>query len=187
MSETTIGGVLGRLTDAFFQTRRSAYEDAVASCLAALRAGRKILAAGNGGSAAEAQHFAAELVNKFSRPRPALRAVALSTDTSVLTSIANDDSYDAVFSRQVEALGDPGDALLALSTSGGSPNILRALAAAREKGLVSIALTGQGGGRLAGLADILLDVPSKETPRIQEVHLVIIHFLVADIEKGLGF
>lgn len=186
MSETTIGRELGRLTDEFFQARRVAYEAAVGACLDALRAGRKILVAGNGGSAAEAQHFAAELVNKFSRPRPALRALALSTDTSVLTSIANDDSYDAVFSRQVEALGDPGDVLLAISTSGSSPNIVRALAASREKGLVSVALAGQGGGRLAGLVDILLDVPSAETPRIQEVHLVIIHCLVADIEKGLG-
>jgi D-sedoheptulose 7-phosphate isomerase len=187
MSEPTIGGLLGRLTDEFFQTRRRAYEAAVASCLAALGAGRKILAAGNGGSAAEAQHFAAELVNKFSRPRPALRAMALSTDTSVMTSIANDDSYDAVFSRQIEAMGDAGDVLLALSTSGSSPNILRALAAAKERGLTSIALTGRGGGRMASSVDTLLDVPSTETPRIQEVHLVIIHCLVADIEKGLGF
>jgi D-sedoheptulose 7-phosphate isomerase len=139
MSEPTIGGVLGRLTDEFFQTRRHAYEAAVAACLAALRQGRKILAAGNGGSAAEAQHFVAELVNKFSRPRPALRALALSTDTSVLTSIANDDAYDAIFSRQIEALGDAGDILLALSTSGYSPNILRALATAKERRLISIA------------------------------------------------
>jgi D-sedoheptulose 7-phosphate isomerase len=187
MSEPTIGGVLGRLTDEFFQTRRHAYEAAVAACLAALRQGRKILAAGNGGSAAEAQHFVAELVNKFSRPRPALRALALSTDTSVLTSIANDDAYDAIFSRQIEALGDAGDILLALSTSGYSPNILRALATAKERRLISIALTGLGGGRLASSVDTLLDVPSAETPRIQEVHLVIIHCLVADIEKGLGF
>ena len=187
MTESTIGRDLGRLTDEFFQARKSAYEAAAAACLAALRAGRKILVAGNGGSAAEAQHFAAELVNKFSRPRPALRALALSTDTSVLTSIANDDAYEAIFSRQVEALGDPGDVLLALTTSGNSPNILRALAAAKERGLVSIALTGMGGGRLAASVDILLDVPTTETPRVQEVHLVIIHCLVTDIEKGLGY
>ena len=123
-------------------------EAAVAACVAALRGGGKILAMGNGGSAAEAQHFTAELVNKFSRPRPGLRAVTLSTDTSVLTSIANDISFDAVFSRQIEALGDRGDVALALTTSGNSPNILRALRAAREKGMKSIALTGMGGGQI---------------------------------------
>jgi D-sedoheptulose 7-phosphate isomerase len=186
MNGRSIGLELGRLTDEFFETRAAAYRGAVDACVAALRGGGKILALGNGGSAAEAQHFVAELVNKFSRPRPALRAVALSTDTSVLTSIANDISFDAVFSRQIEALGDPGDVLLALSTSGQSPNILRALQTAHERGLKSVALTGRGGGKLAG-ADILLDVPSAETPRVQEVHLVIIHTLVTDIEAGLGY
>jgi D-sedoheptulose 7-phosphate isomerase len=187
MTETSIGGELGRLTDEFYATRAEAYQAAVAACVAALRGGGKILALGNGGSAAEAQHFTAELVNKFSRPRPGLRAITLSTDTSVLTSIANDMSYDAVFSRQVETLGDPGDVALALTTSGNSPNILRALRSAREKGMKSIALTGMGGGQISGLPDILLDVASRETPRVQEVHLVIIHTLVADIEAGLGF
>jgi len=115
-----------------------------------------------------------------------LRALALSTDTSVLTSIGNDVSYEAVFSRQIEALGDRGDVLLALTTSGNSPNILRALETGRGKGLFSVALTGRGGGAVLGLADILLDVPSMETPRIQEVHLVIIHALVGDIEDALA-
>ncbi len=186
MSGHTIGSELGRLTDDFFASRAQAYRGAVEACAAALRGGRKILALGNGGSAAEAQHFAAELVNKFSRPRPALRALALSTDTSVLTSIGNDVSYEAVFSRQIEALGDRGDVLLALTTSGNSPNILRALETGRGKGLFSVALTGRGGGAVLGLADILLDVPSMETPRIQEVHLVIIHALVGDIEDALA-
>jgi D-sedoheptulose 7-phosphate isomerase len=187
MNGQSIGSALGRLTDEFFATRGEAYQAAAAACAAALGGGNKILALGNGGSAAEAQHFAAELVNKFSRPRPALRAAALSTDTSILTSIANDFSFDEVFSRQIEALGDPGDILLALTTSGNSPNILRALQTGRARGLKSIALTGRGGGKLAGLPDILLDVPSLETPRIQEVHLVIIHALVTDIEAGLGY
>lgn len=186
MSGLTIGSELGRLTDEFFASRAEAYRGAVEACLAALRGGRKILALGNGGSAAEAQHFAAELVNKFSRPRPALRALALSTDTSVLTSIGNDIAFDAVFSRQIEALGDAGDILLALTTSGGSPNVLRALETGRSRGLISIALTGQGGGAARGLADLLLDVPSMETPRIQEVHLVIIHALVGDIDAALA-
>lgn len=182
----SIGSELGRLTDEFFASRSEAYRSAVEACLAALRGGRKILALGNGGSAAEAQHFAAELVNKFSRPRPALRALALSTDTSVLTSIGNDVSFEAVFSRQIEALGDAGDVLLALTTSGNSPNILRALEAGRARGLVSIALTGQGGGAVRGRTDLLLDVPSMDTPRIQEIHLVIIHALVGDIEDELA-
>jgi D-sedoheptulose 7-phosphate isomerase len=186
MSGRSLGAELGRLTDEFFLTRAEAYRSAVEACVAALRGGRKILALGNGGSAAEAQHFAAELVNKFSRPRPALRALALSTDTSVLTSIGNDIAFEAVFSRQVEALGDAGDILLALTTSGGSPNILRALETGRSRGLISIALTGQGGGAVCGRADLLLDVPSTETPRIQEVHLVIIHALVGDIEEALA-
>jgi D-sedoheptulose 7-phosphate isomerase len=129
-----IGSELGRLTDEFFASRAEAYRRAVDGCVAALRGGRKILALGNGGSAAEAQHFTAELVNTFSRPRPALRALTLSADTSVLTSIGNDIAYEAVFSRQIEALGDAGDALLALTTSGGSPNVLRALEAGRARG-----------------------------------------------------
>jgi len=186
MNERTVGGELGRLVDAFFETRRGEFAAAAAECRKALAGGGKILACGNGGSAAEAQHFVAELVNKFLRPRPALRAVTLSADTSVLTSIGNDVSYDAVFSRQVEALGDRGDILLALSTSGQSPNILEAVRTARRLGLKTIALTGRGGGKLAGETDILLDVPSMETPRIQEVHLVILHILAEAFEGGLS-
>ncbi len=186
MSGRGIGPELGRLTEEFFASREEAYRRAVDGCVAALRAGRKILAFGNGGSAAEAQHFTAELVNKFSRPRPALRALTLSADTSVLTSIGNDISFEAVFSRQIEALGDAGDALLALTTSGTSPNIRRALETGMDRGLLPIALTGQGGGTGREWADILLDVPSRNTPRIQEVHLVIIHALVGDIEEALA-
>lgn len=187
MSEKAIGCELGLLIDGFFKQRKAAIEAAVTACAAALGSGRKILAFGNGGSAAEAQHFVAELVNKFLRPRPALRAVALSTDTSILTSIGNDVSFDAVFGRQVEALGDAGDVALALTTSGNSPNIITALRTAKALGLTTIALTGQGGGRAAGIPDILLDAPTAETPRIQEIHLVFLHFLAAELEVRLGY
>ncbi len=187
MSEKAIGRELGLLIDGFFAQRKAAIEAAVSVCAAAIGSGRKILAFGNGGSAAEAQHFVAELVNKFLRPRPALRAVALSTDTSVLTSIGNDVSFDAVFSRQVEALGDAGDIALALTTSGNSPNIIAALRTAKSLGLTTIALTGQSGGGAAGITDILLDVPTAETPRIQEIHLVLLHFLAAELDVRLGY
>ncbi|MBN1939354.1 MAG: SIS domain-containing protein [Candidatus Aminicenantes bacterium] len=183
MDHRLIAKEWSRLLDEFFATRGEAYGRAVEACLGALRSGRKILAFGNGGSAAEAQHFVAELVNKFLKPRPALRAVTLSTDTSVLTCIGNDISYDAVFSRQIEALGDVGDIALGLTTSGNSPNVLEALKTAKEQGLVTIVLTGWSGGKSAPLADILLDVPSSETPRIQEIHLFLLHLLAGDIEE----
>jgi len=125
-------------------------------------------------------------VNKFSRPRQPLRAVALTTDTSTLTSIANDSSYDFVFSRQVEALGDEGDVALALSTSGTSPNIVEALRAAKKKRMLTIALTGEGGGKLGPLADFMLDVPSRSTPRIQEVHLVLLHLIAQELDDKLA-
>ncbi len=165
--------------------RRGAFDSAAAACARSLRSGGKILAFGNGGSAAEAQHFAAELVNRFRAERPALRALALSTDTSALTSIGNDRGFEAVFSRQIEALGDRGDAALALSTSGASPNVLAGLRAARGRGMTTIVLTGRDGGAAAGLADILLDVPSTETPRIQEIHLFLLHALADEIETRL--
>ena len=174
-----------RLLEEFFRARGSSLEAACAACAGALAAGRKILAFGNGGSAAEAQHFVAELVNKFSRPRPALRAITLSADTSVLTSIGNDADFASVFSRQIEALGDPGDVALALSTSGGSPNVLAGLLAARAKGMITVGLTGRGGGAMAGLCDHLLEVASSETPRIQEIHLFLLHHLAGEIERRL--
>ncbi len=152
----------------------------------ALRSGRKILIFGNGGSAAEAQHFAAELVNKFLKPRPPLRAISLTTDTSALTAIGNDSSFDHVFSRQVEALGDEGDVAIALSTSGTSPNILQGLQVARTKKLLTVALTGKGGGKAGPLADYLVDVPSKKAPRIQEVHLLLLHILAQELEDRLA-
>ena len=153
--------------------------------IAALRAGRKVLIAGNGGSAAEAQHFAAELLNRFERERAPLAAIALTTDTSTLTSIANDYDYVQVFSKQVRALSHPGDVLLAISTSGGSPNVIDAIAAAHEREVRVIALTGKGGGRMAGLlreGDVHICVPADRTARIQEVHLLVLHCLCDGID-----
>jgi len=168
----------------FLTSKGAALKNAASVMIEALRGGHKILVFGNGGSAAESQHFVAELVNKFQRLGPALPALALTTDTSTLTSIANDLSFDRVFSRQVEALARAGDVVLALSTSGKSPNIIEGLKAAREKKAVTVALTGKGGGELAAQADHLLDVDSTSTPRIQEVHLFVLHALAGDIEKA---
>jgi D-sedoheptulose 7-phosphate isomerase len=185
MNHHDIAREWARLLDEFFLTRGETLDAALAACAGALAAGRKILAFGNGGSAAEAQHFVAELVNKFRRPRPALRAVTLSADTSVLTSIGNDSAFEAVFSRQIEALGDAGDVALALSTSGTSPNVVAALKAARAIGMVTIGLTGRGGGAMAGLCDHLLAVASEETPRIQEIHLFLLHHLAGELERRM--
>ncbi|MDX1655640.1 MAG: phosphoheptose isomerase, partial [Candidatus Competibacteraceae bacterium] len=145
-----------------------------------LNQGGKVLACGNGGSAADAQHFSAELVNRFERERPGLAALALTTDTSTLTSIANDYDFQQVFARQIQALGRPGDVLLAISTSGNSPNVLAALTAARERKITTIALSGRDGGRIAarlGETDLEIRVPVASTARIQEVHILVIHCL----------
>ena len=154
----------------------------------ALRAGGKILACGNGGSAADAQHFAAELVNRFERERPPLAAVSLTTDSSALTSIANDYSYDQVFEKQLRALGRRGDVLFAISTSGKSASVLAAVRAARELGLRTVALTGNGGGPLGGALaaeDVHICVPHTRTMRIQEVHLLVLHCLCDGIDMQL--
>lgn len=144
--------------------------------IAAFRNGNKLLVMGNGGSAADAQHFVAEVVGRFKMERPALPAVALSTDTSILTAIGNDYGFDQVFSRQVEALGRPGDLLIGISTSGNSPNVIRAVASARELGVRTLGLLGRDGGKLKDLMDDALVVPSTVTARIQEVHQMIYHF-----------
>lgn len=150
------------------------------------RAGGKLMVCGNGGSAADAQHFAAEFVNRFRHDRKALPAMALSTDTSTLTSIANDFSYDDVFARQVEAHGRPGDVLIALSTSGMSRNVLAALGAARQQGVVTIGFTGRVGADLMRpLCDVLLAVPSTETARIQECHGFVLHVIARRVEEDL--
>jgi D-sedoheptulose 7-phosphate isomerase len=154
----------------------------------ALRQGGKVLACGNGGSAADAQHFAAELVNRFEMERPPLAGIALTTDTSTLTSIANDYAYLQVFSKQVRALGRRGDVLLAISTSGNSGNVVEAIAVAHELGLRVIALTGNGGGKMAamlGPEDVHVCVPHKTTARIQEVHLLALHCMCDGIDFQL--
>jgi D-sedoheptulose 7-phosphate isomerase len=153
-----------------------------------LRGGGKVLACGNGGSAADAQHFAAELVNRFERERPPLASVALTTDTSTLTSIANDYDYGQVFAKQVRAIGRRGDALLAISTSGNSANVIEAMRAAAELGIRVVALTGGGGGKMAalvGAGDVHVCVPHKTTARIQEVHLLALHCLCDAIDLQL--
>ena len=163
----------------------AAIGDAASVCVTSLRAGGKVLFAGNGGSAAEAQHFAAELVSRFAFDRAALPAIALSTDTSILTAIGNDYGFEQLFARQVRAHGRHGDVFVALSTSGTSPNIIRGLEEARGRGLVSIGFTGNRGGPMRGLCDVLVEVPSSDTPRIQEAHLVIGHVLCGAIEREL--
>ena len=152
----------------------------------ALRDGHKALACGNGGSAADAQHFAAELVGRFERERPGMPAVALTTDSSALTAIANDYDFDRVFSKQVEALGAKGDVLLAISTSGNSRNVIEAVKAAQARGLVVIALTGRDGGALGRMlrpADFHLNVAHARTMRIQEVHLLAVHCLCEVVDN----
>jgi D-sedoheptulose 7-phosphate isomerase len=148
----------------------------------------KILACGNGGSAADSQHFAAELIGRFERERPGLAAIALTTDTSVLTAIANDYDFEQVFSRQVQALGQAGDVLLAISTSGDSKNVIASIHAAHERDMQVVALTGKGGGRIAGLLgkdDMHICVPSDRTARIQEVHLLALHCLCDGVDTLL--
>ncbi len=154
----------------------------------ALNGNRKIMSCGNGGSAADAQHFAAELLNRFERERPGLAGIALTTDTSTLTSIANDYEYNEVFAKQVRALGQPGDVLLAISTSGNSSNVIRALDAAHEKGVRVVALTGRDGGKMTAQLqspDVEIRVPAKVTARIQEVHLLTLHCLCDLIDEQL--
>lgn len=160
-------------------------EAAARACAASLRGGGKVLLAGNGGSAAEAQHFAAELVSRFALEREALPAQALSTDTSILTAIGNDYGYEHLFARQVRAHGRQGDVFIGLSTSGTSANVLRAFDEARARGMVCIGFTGNRGGPMQALCDHLIDVPAADTPRIQEAHLLLGHILCGLIERAL--
>jgi D-sedoheptulose 7-phosphate isomerase len=184
-----------QLFDASIETKHAAKKTlaepiavAVERMTTAFKAGNKILSCGNGGSAADAQHFSAELVCRFERERPGLPAVALTTDTSALTAISNDYRYDEVFAKQVNALGQTGDILLAISTSGNSANVVRAIEAAHEKGLTVVALTGRDGGNIASLLqdnDVEIRVPSNSTARVQEVHLLTIHCLCHQIDEVL--
>lgn len=220
---------LSDVLNGFFRVRGGDLAKACEDIVRSLRSGGKILIFGNGGSAAEAQHFAAEMITQFRKiKRPGLPAMSLTTDAAVLTAIANDMSFESAFSRQIEALGHPGDVAVALTTSGKSANILEGLKAARAKGMVTIALTGEGGGEISGKSgdqmgevgqppnesrqiaeqregegkdsrgsgvssgqgipvDFLLDVPSRSTPRIQEMHLIILHVMAEEIEKRLGY
>jgi D-sedoheptulose 7-phosphate isomerase len=153
--------------------------------VAALRAGHRLLIIGNGGSAADAQHIAAEIVGRYKQDRPAYAAIALTTDTSALTAIANDYGFEQVFARQVEGLGRRGDVVLALSTSGRSPNIGAALRAARERGLITVGFTGSQGEAIRALCDHLLVAPSDETGIVQQIHLAVAHGICDEIEQSL--
>ncbi|MES2100688.1 MAG: phosphoheptose isomerase [Pseudomonadota bacterium] len=162
--------------------------DAVSALVGSITAGGKVLACGNGGSAADAQHFAAEFVGRFERERPGLAAIALTTDSSILTAIGNDYDFNSIFSKQVQALGAPGDVLLAISTSGNSNNVIAAIEAARAKEMVVIALTGHKGGKIRDLlleTDVLICVPHDRTARIQEVHLLTLHCLCDAVDLQL--
>ena len=168
------------------ETMPAAIASAGIALAEALKGGRKALACGNGGSAADSQHFAAEIVGRFERERPGMPAIALTVDTSALTAIANDYDFDRVFSRQVEALGQPGDVLLGISTSGNSKNVIEAIKAAHAKGMVVIALTGRDGGTMAKMlrhGDHHLNVAHPRTMRVQEVHLLAIHCLCEVVDN----
>ncbi|UCX03342.1 phosphoheptose isomerase [Shewanella sp. HL-SH8] len=163
-------------------------EKAAEMMVQCLLGGNKILSCGNGGSAGDAQHFSAELLNRYEIERPPLPAIALSCDTSTITAIANDYSYDEIFSKQILALGQPGDILLAISTSGNSGNIIKAMEAALSRDMTIVAMTGKDGGAMAGLmsaGDVEIRVPSNVTARIQEVHLLVIHCLCDNIDRTL--
>jgi len=184
----SVSALLRQASDALRAVSESPYEESVSKAVdlleTAITAGHKLLAFGNGGSSADAQHLCAELVGRFQRPRRALPAIALTTNQALLTAWSNDHRFDDVFARQVEALGQPGDVALGISTSGNSPNVINALARARSLGLRTLGLTGSG-GRMAEHCDVLMSVPLAETPRIQEVHLVTYHTLCAALEERL--
>ncbi len=164
---------------------REPIDKAARTIISALMVGQKILICGNGGSASDAQHFAAEIVGRFTRERSGWPALALTTDTSILTAVANDYGFENIFSRQVEALGQPDDVLIGISTSGNSENIIRAVHQAKRMGMQTIALTGEGGGMLDGAADTAVSVPSDVTARIQEAHIFILHFWADATEAAL--
>ena len=160
-------------------------EDAVSACITALKAGNKIILAGNGGSAADAQHIAAELVGRFETERPGLPAITLTTNSSTVTAVANDYNYDNIFRRQVQALGQRGDVFIGISTSGNSPNVVAAIEQCKEQGISVIGLTGETGGKMQQLCDICVRVPSTNTARIQESHITIGHILCSLIDSAL--
>lgn len=170
---------------AFFDSHSDKVARAAEVIIDSIQSGGKVLIFGNGGSAADAQHIAAELVNRLNYDRPPIAAIALTTDTSILTSVGNDSSFDELFERQLRALGRAGDVAIAISTSGNSPNVLRAVDAARELGIKTVGLAGRSGGRLAAAVDVALVVETESTQRIQETHITIGHILCEMIEDAL--
>ena len=195
MSTDTTANNVKSIFDASIKAKQDAGEklnllitSAIETMVTALKNGNKILSCGNGGSAADAQHFAAELVCRFERERPALAAIALTVDTSALTAISNDYHFDEIFARQIDALAKSNDILLAISTSGFSPNVVRAIEQAHKNKMIVVALTGRDGGKVAKILnnnDIEVRVPSESTARIQEVHLLTIHCLCDQIDEAL--
>lgn len=175
--------VLRRTIDTLSPERVDAAIDRLAG---ALRDDRAVMVCGNGGSASDAMHITGELVGRFLKERRALKAICLSSNPAVLTAWSNDYSYDTVFSRQVEAYGEPGGAILGISTSGNSANVVKAFEAARALGVVTIGLTGEGGGKMAAVSDILIDVPSRSTPLIQQVHICLYHHICERVEAILA-
>ncbi|MCD6098392.1 D-sedoheptulose 7-phosphate isomerase [bacterium] len=160
-------------------------QEAADEIFSALENGNKLLICGNGGSAADSQHFAAELVGRFEKEKQPLPAISLTTDTSILTAVANDYGYDNVFAKQVKALGEKGDILFAISTSGNSPNVLKAVELAKTIGMKSISLTGKDGGKIAGISDIDINIPVFSTARVQEAHITVIHIICKIIEDKM--
>lgn len=177
--------VLARVIEEFFDTRERVFKEMIKCVCDKMKSGHKILVFGNGGSASHAQHFSAELVNRFLSERAAIPAISLATDTSVLTSISNDFSFDRIFSRQIEALGNNEDVALGLTTSGKSANVVEALKTAKTRGMVTIVFLGKKNPELDPFTDFQIDIPSEETPRIQEVHHFLLHILAEEIENQI--
>ncbi len=174
-----------QVKEAFLNENLSKLVRVVDAVTAALKGGKKVLLFGNGGSAADAQHIAAEFVNRFQIERPPLPAIALTTDTSIITSIANDYDFSEVFEKQIRAVGQAGDIAWGFSTSGSSPNVLKALETAKKMGMFTVGLTGKDGGRVAGIVDVALNVPSGSVPRIQETHITVGHVICEMVDFRL--
>jgi D-sedoheptulose 7-phosphate isomerase len=174
-----------RVKTQFFNDNKDLIAETAATIALGLRNGKKVLFFGNGGSAADAQHLTAELVGRFGPDRSPMAAISLSTDTSILTAVGNDYGYELIFSRQIEALGQPGDTAVGISTSGNSLNVIRALDVARSKGLFTIGFTGETGGKMQDHAEVLFQVPSRQTARIQETHILLGHILCELVDREL--
>lgn len=184
LAVTSLNNALA-VIEAFGQNELPLVEQAAGLIAKALNQEKKLVVFGNGGSAADAQHLAAELVNRFQFDRPPLPALALTTDTSLITSIANDFNFDEIFAKQIKGLCSQGDICLAISTSGRSANVVKGLVAARAKGMLTLGLTGREGGDMASLCDLIIRVPSDDTPRIQEVHALVIHLICELVDYTL--